>query len=116
MGLKMKTLFEKIIGGELPAEKVYEDERIVAIKDIAPKAPVHLLIIPRKVIPDLQTLQKEDFPLLGEIVVVAQKLAKKFDLAESGYRLLVNNGPDAGQTIFHLHFHLLGGAPLGRMG
>ena len=112
----MKTLFEKIIDGELPAEKVYEDAKIVAIKDKHPKAPVHLLIIPRKVIPDLQTMKSEDFPLIGEIVRVAQKLAKDFELEEDGYRLLVNNGPDAGQTIFHLHFHLLGGRPLGSMG
>ena len=82
MELKMKTLFEKIIDGELPAEKVYEDEKIIAIKDIAPKAPVHLLIIPKKVIPDIQTLKKEEFYLLGEIMRVAQELAKKFQLAE----------------------------------
>lgn len=112
----MKTLFEKIIDGELPAEKVYEDEKIIAIKDIAPKAPVHLLIIPKKMVPDIQTLKTEEFFLLGEVVRVAQELAIKFDLVESGYRLVVNHGPDAGQTIFHLHFHLLGGSPLGRMG
>jgi histidine triad (HIT) family protein len=112
----MKTLFEKIIAGELPSEKVYEDERIVAIKDKYPKAPVHLLIIPKKVIPDLQSVQPEDLPLMGEIVRVAQKLAKEFELEEDGYRLLVNHGPDAGQTIFHLHFHLMGGHPLEAMG
>jgi histidine triad (HIT) family protein len=111
----MKTLFEKIIDGELPAEKVYEDAQIVVIKDKYPKAPVHLLIIPKKVIPDLQSVQHEDLQLMGVIVRVAQELAKKFEL-EDGYRLLVNNGPDAGQTIYHLHFHLLGGRPLGAMG
>jgi histidine triad (HIT) family protein len=116
MALKMKTLFEKIIDGELPAEKIYEDAQIVVIKDKFPKAPVHLLIIPKKVIPDLQSVEPGDLPLMGAIVRVAQELAKKFELAEEGYRLLVNNGPDAGQTIYHLHFHLLGGRPLGAMG
>lgn len=111
----MKTLFEKIIDGELQAEKVYEDSQIVAIKDKYPKAPVHLLIITRKVIGDLQSMQPEDYPLLGEIVRVAQKLAVQFDVAEEGYRLLVNSGPNAGMTIYHLHFHLLGGRPLGPM-
>lgn len=110
-----KTLFEKIIDGELPAKKVYEDERIIAIEDKFPKAPVHLLIIPKKVIKDLQSMEESDFPLLGEVVKVAQKLAKEFNLGE-GYRLIVNNGPQAGQTIFHLHFHLLGGHYLGGMG
>jgi diadenosine tetraphosphate (Ap4A) HIT family hydrolase len=80
-----------------------------------PKAPVHLLIIPKKVIKDLQSMEESDFPLLGEVVKVAQKLAKEFNLGE-GYRLIVNNGPQAGQTIFHLHFHLLGGHYLGGMG
>ncbi len=111
----MKTIFEKIIDGELPGEKVYEDDSIVAIKDKHPKAPVHLLIIPRKVIPDLQSLQSEDLSLIPQIVRVAQILAKQFDVEEEGYRLLVNNGPNAGQTIDHLHFHLLGGRPLGPM-
>lgn len=112
----MKTIFEKIIDGELPGEKVYEDDKIIVIKDKYPKAPVHLLIIPRKVIAGLQSLQPEDLSLIGEIVRVAQILAKQFEIDEDGYRLLVNNGPDAGQTIDHLHFHLLGGRPLGAMG
>lgn len=112
----MKTLFEKIIDGELPAEKVYEDETMIAIKDKYPKAPVHLLIIPKKVIEDLQSIKDEDLPLIGKIIQVAQLLAKQFGLVEDGYRLLVNNGPDAGQTIYHLHFHLLGGKVLGPMG
>ena len=95
-------------------EKVFENERIVAIVDAAPAAPVHLLIITRKVIPDLQSVETEDLPLIGEVVQVAQQLARKFGI-ESGYRLLVNNGSEAGQTIPHLHFHLLGGRRLGRM-
>ena len=112
----MKTIFEKIFDGELPAEKVYEDKNIVAIKDKYPKAPIHLLIIPRKVIPNIQALTEEDLFLMEEVFRVAKILAKEFDVEEEGYRLLVNNGPDAGQTISHLHFHLLGGRPLGSMG
>ena len=107
----MTTIFGKIIRGELPAEKVFENERILAIKDIHPAAPVHLLIIPKKEVPNIQSLQGEDLAILQEIVTVAQQLAKEFGI-EEGYRLLTNNGPDAGQTIFHLHFHLIGGRPL----
>jgi histidine triad (HIT) family protein len=109
-----KTVFEKIISGELPSEKVWENERILVIKDIAPIAPVHLLIITKKVIPSLQEMKKEDLPLLMEIVEIAQMLATKFSLAK-GYRLLTNHGPLSGQTIFHLHFHLIGGRALGSM-
>lgn len=109
----MKTLFEKIIAGEIPAQKVYENEHLIAIKDIAPQAPVHLLIITKKVIPNLQSIKKEDYFLLGEVIEAAKKLAKDFNLEKGGYRLLVNNGHHAGQTIPHLHFHLLGGDFLG---
>jgi histidine triad (HIT) family protein len=105
------TIFSKIIRGELPAEKVFENERILAIKDKYPEAPVHLLIISKKIIPDLQSVSKEDLPLIAEMVEVAQKLAKEFNVVE-GYRLLTNNGAPAGQSIFHLHFHLIGGKPL----
>lgn len=112
----MKTLFEKIIEGDLPAEKVYEDDKIVVIKDKFPKAPVHLLIIPRKPVPKVQALVDEDFSLLGEIFRIAQMMAKKFGLDETGYRMIVNNGPDSGQEIEHLHFHLMGGRRLGSMG
>jgi len=110
----MTTIFGKIIAGEIPAEKVYEDDHILAIKDINPKAPVHILIIPKKEIPDIQSVTEEDLPLIGEVIRVAQKLAKENDILE-GYRLLVNNGPLAGQSIFHLHFHLIGGSKLGPM-
>lgn len=112
----MKTIFEKIIDEELPSEKVYEDDQILVIKDKYPKAPVHLLIITKKVIADIQSLKEEDLPLIGEVFRVAQQLAKEFNLEEGGYRLLVNNGPNAGQMINHIHFHLLGGRPLGPMG
>lgn len=112
----MKTLFEKIIDGELPAEKVYEDETIVAIKDKFPKAPVHLLIITRKPIPNVQSMQEQDLKLMTDVFRVAQKLAKKYGLEKQGYRIVVNNGPYSGQEIEHLHFHLMGGHRLGSMG
>lgn len=108
----MTTIFGKIIKGELSAEKVFENERILAIKDLYPSAPVHLLIMPKKEIASLQEVQPEDLPLISEIIQVAQSLAKQFGI-EKGYRLLTNNGPSAGQSIFHLHFHLIGGRTLG---
>lgn len=111
----MTTIFTKIIKGELPSQKVFENERILAIKDIHPIAPVHILIMPKKEIPDLQSLKPEDYPLITEMMSVAQLLAKEFQI-EKGYRLLTNNGSLAGQTIFHLHFHLIGGRLLGLMG
>lgn len=111
----MSTIFKKIIDGEIPAEKVFENEHVVAIKDIHPVAPVHLLIIPKKEIPDLQSLKAEDSHILGEVVSVAQQLAEEYGITE-GYRLLTNNGSKAGQTIFHLHFHLIGGRHLGMLG
>lgn len=110
--MKERSIFAKIISGELPAEKVFENDRILVIKDLYPSAPVHLLIMPKKEIRDLQSLSHADLPLIGEIVTVAQKLAEQFGIA-GGYRLLTNNGPQAGQAIFHLHFHLIGGSKLG---
>ena len=110
-GRKVKTIFGKIIAGEIPAEKVFESERILAIKDIAPVAPVHILIMPKKAIASLQDLREEDLSLVAEIVLVAQKLAVQFGIAD-GYRLVTNNGEDGGQTVFHLHFHLIGGRKL----
>jgi histidine triad (HIT) family protein len=107
----MTTIFSKIIKGELPCEKVFENERILAIKDISPAAPVHILIMPKKEIPSLHAVQREDFPLIEEIILVAQQLAEEFDIAD-GYRLLTNSGYEAGQTILHLNFHLLGGRKL----
>ena len=112
----MTTVFDQIIAGELPCDKVFENGRIIAFKDINPQAPVHLLIVPKKMIPDLQSLQEEDLSLMGEVVEVAQQLAKEYGI-EEGYRLVTNNGSLAGQSVFHLHFHLIGGRPLsGKMG
>ncbi len=110
----MTTIFGKIIAGEIPSKKVFENERILAIEDIMPVAPVHILIMPKKEIPSLQALKKEDYPLILEIIEVAQKLAEELDIAD-GYRLLTNSGEEAGQTIFHLHFHLIGGRKLSHL-
>lgn len=110
----MSTIFGRILKGELPAEKVLENEHLIVIKDIHPVAPVHLLIIPRKAIPSIQHLQEADLPLLQEIIKAAQHVAQDFGVQDN-YRLLTNNGSEAGQTIFHLHFHLIGGRALGAM-
>lgn len=107
----MSTVFGLIIQGKLPSKKVFENERILAIEDLHPVAPVHILIMPKKEIANLQALEPHDYPLLGEIVQAAQQIAEEKGIAE-GYRLVANNGPDAGQTIFHLHFHLIGGKVL----
>jgi len=111
----MATIFEKIIKRQLPATIVYEDDEVIAIKDINPIAPVHLLIISKKIIPSVQEIKAEDFQILNKIVQISQKLAKEFKI-EKGYRLLTNVGSASGQTIFHLHFHLIGGKSLGAMG
>ena len=110
----MKNVFQKIIDEELPCEKVFENERIIAFKDIAPVAPVHILIVVKKPIENISKMTPDDAPLLGEVMLVAQKLAKEFGI-EEGFRLLTNNGTKAGQTVFHLHFHLIGGRHLGTM-
>ena len=111
----MTTVFSRIIQGKLPCTKVFENERILAIEDIHPIAPVHVLIMPKKEIPNLQSIEPEDLPLISEMVAIAQKIAKEKGVAD-GYRLLTNNGPSSGQEIFHLHFHLIGGRALGKMG
>lgn len=102
------SIFLKIINRELPAEIVYEDEHCVAIKDVAPKAPVHLLIIPRKVIPRLSDAQPQDLELLGHMMLTAGEVARRIGV-EDAFRVIVNNGAEAGQTVFHLHLHLLAG-------
>ena len=110
----MDTIFGKIIKGEIPSDKVFENDKIIVIKDINPQAPVHLLLIPKKEIKDIQSISVEDLHYVEEILIVAKKLAKDFHI-DKGYRLLTNNGVDAGQTVFHLHFHLLGGSKLGEI-
>ncbi|WP_031513253.1 histidine triad nucleotide-binding protein [Desulfofalx alkaliphila] len=102
-------LFCKIINKEIPADVVYEDELVLAFKDINPVAPTHILIIPKKHIPTLADLQPEDAEVMGHIVLTAKELAAKQGLDENGYRLVSNCKDDGGQTVFHIHFHLVGG-------
>ena len=106
-----KTIFKKIIDGEIPADIVYEDDRCLAFRDIAPKAPIHVLVIPRKEIASLAALGDEDAELVGHIHTVIRDLAAQLGLG-GGYRVVSNCGADGGQTVDHLHFHLLGGRPL----
>ncbi len=105
-------IFCKIIDRELDAEIVYEDDHAVAFKDINPAAPVHILIVPRKHIPTLLDLEKEDESLIGHLHTVANKVAGNLNLEKKGFRVVINCGADAGQIVFHLHLHLLGGRPL----
>lgn len=111
----MTTIFSKIVRRELPADIVFENERIIAFRDIHPVAPVHILIVTKKEIPNLQSVQPEDLALIGEIVAVGQQIAQELGV-EDGYRFITNNGADAGQQVSHLHFHLIGGKKLGGLG
>jgi len=111
----MPTLFEKIIAGELPADFVYRDERVVAFRDIRPHAPVHVLIVPVKPIPTANDIADEDEALIGHMFTVARDLARAEGIAEDGYRLIINCNSHGGQEVYHLHLHLVGGRPLGRM-
>jgi histidine triad (HIT) family protein len=104
-----KTLFEKIIAREIQATILYEDDQVIAFRDIKPQAPTHVLIVPRKPIARLADAKPEDHALLGHLLLKAAEVAKQSGLAESGYRLVFNNGPDAGEAVPHLHCHLLGG-------
>jgi len=106
-------IFCRIAAGEIPATIVHEDENVVAFRDIAPQAPVHIVLIPRAHFAGLNDLTPEMAPVLGDIALAAQKLARENGCATTGWRLVANCGPDAGQTVFHLHFHLLGGRPMG---
>lgn len=106
------TLFEKIARGEIPAEIVYETPELIAFRDIQPQAPVHVLVIPRRVIPRIGEAQAGDAELLGKLLLGAAEVARKLEIAVSGYRLVVNHGSHAGESVPHLHVHLLGGRPL----
>lgn len=111
----MTTLFEKIIAGELPAQIVFQDERVTAFRDISPKAPVHILVVPNKPIPTAADVTPEDEGVLGYLFIVARRVAEDLGIARSGYRLIVNCGSDGGQEVMHLHMHLVGGHRLGPM-
>ena len=105
-----KTLFQQIADGEIPADIVYEDDRAIAFRDIAPQAPTHVLVVPRKPIPRADAVEEADEALVGHLFTVARRVAEAEGL--DAYRLIVNNGAGAGQTVFHLHVHLLGGRAL----
>jgi histidine triad (HIT) family protein len=105
----MPTIFTRIINREVPAKIVYEDEHCLAFEDIAPKAPTHVLLIPKKEIASLSVLGQDDADLIGHMMLVVGKLARQLGVADSGYRVIANTGADGGQTVDHLHFHLLGG-------
>jgi histidine triad (HIT) family protein len=103
-----KTLFEKIVAREIPAQIIYEDDLVLAIRDINPQAPVHVLIFPKKVIPRIAEAKSDDAKILNHLLLKAAEVAKKLDLKD-GYRLVINNGSNGGETVPHLHCHILGG-------
>jgi histidine triad (HIT) family protein len=107
----MTTIFKRIIDKEIPAKIIYEDDRCLAFHDVAPQAPTHVLVIPKKEIASLESIGDEDADLLAHLLLVIRDLTKKLNLG-SGYRVVINNGRDGGQSVDHLHFHLLGGRPL----
>jgi histidine triad (HIT) family protein len=107
-----ECIFCKIIRGEIPSDRVLEDDRFVAIRDIAPKAPVHILVIPREHLTSLDDLEDAQSPLGHDLLVFTARAAKAAGVRESGYRVVTNSGPDAGQEVDHLHLHILGGRPL----
>ena len=107
-----KTIFQKIIDKEIPSEFLYEDERCICIRDIEPQAPVHCLIIPKKPIERIAAAEEIDAALLGHLLLVAAQIAKILGLEDTGFRIIINNGKDGGETVPHLHIHLLGGRSL----
>jgi histidine triad (HIT) family protein len=107
-----KTLFEKLIAKEIPSEVVYEDDLVFAFKDIKPGAPTHILIVPKKAIPRIAEASPDDHKVLGHLLLKAAEVARQAGLEQNGYRLVINNGPDAGESVPHLHLHILGGRHL----
>jgi histidine triad (HIT) family protein len=108
-----KTLFEKIVAREIPATIVYEDDLVLAFRDIKPQAPQHVLIVPKKPIPRLAEAGAEDHKILGHLLLKAAEVARQLGLDQSGFRLVFNNGPDAGEAVPHLHGHIIGGRRMG---
>jgi len=109
-------IFCKIIKGDIPSANVFRDEQVTAFRDIHPAAPTHILIVPNKHIDGIDTLGSEDEPLIGHLFTVAKQLAVQEGIAKKGYRLIINTGEDAGQTVNHVHLHSLGGKPMNLMG
>lgn len=112
----MTTLFHKIIRREIPADIVYEDEHLIAFRDIAPQAPVHVLFVPRQDYATLDDVPADAPEIIGRLAIAAARYAREQGLAEDGYRIVMNCNGDGGQTVFQIHLHLLAGAPLGRFG
>lgn len=110
--MAVKTLFEKIRDREIPADIVHQDSLCTAFRDISPQAPVHILVVPNKAIPRVGLAEAEDQAVLGHLLLTAAEIARLEGIAESGYRLVINNGPDAGEAVPHLHLHLLGARQL----
>ena len=108
----MNTIFTKIINKEIPADILFESDRILAFRDINPQAPVHFLVIPKKQISTLNDIKDDDKNIIGEMVIIAKDLAEKEGIAESGYRTVFNCNEDGGQTVYHIHLHVLGGRKL----
>ncbi len=111
----MANIFEKIVNGELDADIVFQDERVTAFRDIAPKARVHVLIVPNKVIETVDDIADDDEALIGHMVLVARDIARQEGIAEDGYRLMINCREHGGQEVYHLHLHLMGGQHMGPM-
>ena len=109
----MGTVFDKILAREIPADVVYEDEHSLAFRDVAPQAPVHVLVIPKRHLVGVATATDDDTELLGHLLQVCRKVAAQEGLADGGYRIVANNGVHGGQSVDHLHFHVLGGRQLG---
>lgn len=107
------TIFEKIIAREIPARIIFEDKDVLAFHDIRPQAPVHVLIIPKRHFSRITETGPDDAALLGKLLLTARDLAHELGIAKSGFRLVINNGPNGGETVAHLHVHLLGGRPMG---
>lgn len=107
------TIFARIIAGEIPADRVYEDEDVVAFRDIMPQAPVHVLVVPRRPLVSVADAGEEDALLLGRLMLAAARVARQLGLEEAGYRLVTNVGADGGQSVPHLHVHVLGGRAMG---
>jgi histidine triad (HIT) family protein len=108
-----KTIFARIIDGEIPSERVYEDAEMIAIRDVHPVAPTHILIIPKKPIVHIDDAQPEDAPLLGRMLLRAAQIAREAGFAQNGYRLVFNTNRDGGQSVYHLHLHLIAGRAMG---